>query len=433
MALRHALSDQLLARVEQRHEDRFRGELIDWFEANPRPMPWREADSSGKRDPYRVWVAEVMLQQTRVDQARPYFERFVAAFPTVKSLATAELDEVLKRWEGLGYYSRARNLHRAAKQILKEHRGQFPDGETAIRGLPGVGPYTAAAVLSIAFDKPFAVLDGNVIRVLSRVFAVEHDVRLSSTKRALHSVADALLDRTRPGAFNEALMELGAMVCTPKSPRCDRCPLRLDCAAFAAGKPEAFPVASKKKQTPHYKIAVGIITDSSGRVLVQKRPEDAMLGGLWEFPGGKQESNETLKQTCARELQEELGIDVKVGAEIVQIKHAYSHFSITLHAFECVILSGEPAHRADHPIRFVRLEELSDLAFPRANARLIEVLLERAGMPGRDVARPFSLPEPEDLRSVVLPQAWSAAKAATGTHKFRPPAAEVYRFNRRKK
>ncbi|MCH8031369.1 MAG: A/G-specific adenine glycosylase [Bacteroidetes bacterium] len=340
-------------------------------------MPWREKGPARKRDPYRVWIAEVMLQQTRVDQARPYFEHFVDAFPTVESLAKAELDAVLKCWEGLGYYSRARNLHRAAKQIVEEFGGRIPHDETAIRSLPGIGPYTAAAVLSIAFDKPLAVLDGNVIRVLSRVLTVENDVRSSATKRALRAVADALLDTHRPGIFNEAVMELGATICTPKAPACERCPLRSECAAFAGGNPEAFPVASKKKPIPHYEIAVGVVADATGCVLIQKRPEDAMLGGLWEFPGGKREAGESLEETCCRELEEELGIEVEIGGEITQIKHVYSHFSITLHAFDCVLTGGEPVHHADQPIRWVSLEKLNELAFPRATGKLIEVLLDR--------------------------------------------------------
>lgn len=375
MAKRHALSEELLLRVEERHVRRFQEDLINWFELNRREMPWREVDALGKRDPYRVWIAEVMLQQTRVDQATPYFERFLQAFPTVADLARADLDEVLKMWEGLGYYSRARNLHNAAKQIVEEFEGRLPEDEPAIRSLPGVGPYTSAAVLSIAFNKPLAVLDGNVIRVLSRVFAVEQDVRSSATRKALQTVADALLATNRPGDFNEALMELGATICTPKTPDCKRCPLMPMCAAFATGSPEAYPVASKKKPTPHYNIAVGVVRDSDGRLLVQKRPENTMLGGLWEFPGGKQEPDESLQETCSRELKEELGIDVDVGTEIAKIKHAYSHFSITLHAFECTLHAGEPVHHTGQEIKWVGLQELGDLAFPRASGKLIEVLL----------------------------------------------------------
>ncbi len=378
MARRHAFSEELLARVENRHEILFRGALIEWFEKNRREMPWRRADPSGKRDPYRVWIAEVMLQQTRVDQVQPYFERFIEAFPTVEMLANAELDAVLKCWEGLGYYSRARNLHRAARMVTDQFGGTIPADEGAIRSLPGVGPYTAAAVLSIAYNKPLAVLDGNVIRVLSRVFVIERDVRSSATRRALQSVATSLLDRTRPGTFNEALMELGATICTPKRPLCTSCPLSPHCSALATGRTDGFPIAAKKKPTPHYEIAVGVVADSAGRVLIQKRRPEAMLGGLWEFPGGKREPDETLEQTCRRELKEELGIDVRVGEEIVQIKHAYSHFSITLHAFDCVLIDGEPVHHTAQEIRWMRTENLRELAFPRASQKVIETLLTDA-------------------------------------------------------
>ncbi|HLT46901.1 MAG TPA: A/G-specific adenine glycosylase [Rubricoccaceae bacterium] len=372
--------------VTPRHVAHFRGALVDWFEAVRRPLPWREEDARGRRDPYRVWLAEVMLQQTRVDQALPYFARFLAAFPTVEALAAAPLDAVLKAWEGLGYYSRARNLHRAAQAVVERHGGRIPDTEAAIRALPGVGDYTAAAVLSLAYGRPLAVLDGNVVRVLARVFAVEADARSAATRRALQAVADRLLDRTRPGAFNEAVMELGATVCTPRSPACARCPLRPVCAAYAAGEQERYPVVSKKKPVPHVTVAVGIVEDGAGRVLVQKRPEDAMLGGLWEFPGGKREGDEPLAETCRRELKEELGVEVEVLDEVARVDHAYSHFTVTLHAFRCRLspaapVVAEPTHHAGQPVRWVPLEELEELAFPRANRRLIEALLDRQRRP----------------------------------------------------
>ncbi len=383
MSKRAALTGRLLHRVEARHVEHVRGALIAWFEERRRPLPWRETGADGRRDPYRVWLAEVMLQQTRVEQARPYFERFVETFPTVEALAEAPLDDVLKAWEGLGYYSRARNLHRAAQQIASDHGGRFPADEAAARALPGVGDYTVAAVLSLAYGVPLAVLDGNVARVLARVFAVEEDARSSVTRHALHAVASALLDPDRPGAFNEAMMELGATVCTPMSPACLRCPLRPVCAAFAQGRTEHFPVVSKRKPTPHYDIAVGVVTDAEGRVLVQKRPEEAMLGGLWEFPGGKREGDEPLAETCRREVAEEVGLAVEVGEEIARIDHAYSHFSITLHAFRCALAetAGEAVHHAGQPVAWVAVERLGDYAFPRASRRLIERLLDERRRP----------------------------------------------------
>lgn len=358
----------------QRHL--FRTDLLDWYEAVKRDMPWRDTD-----DPYRIWVSEVMLQQTRVDQARPYFERFVEAFPTVHALAEAERDKVLLLWEGLGYYSRARYLHEAAQRVVNAFGGRVPDTYDAIRELPGVGPYTAAAVLSIAYDKPHAVLDGNVIRVLSRVFAVEGNVKSAPVKRRLQAAADALIDPERPGAFNQAMMELGATICTPRAPSCGDCPVQPACQAAADGNPEDYPVTPDKKPVPHYDIAVGLVFDGDGRLLIQRRPDDGLLGGLWEFPGGKQEEGEELSATCQRELREELGIEVDVQDHFYTLSHAYSHFKITMHAFRCRITDGTPSPELDQPLRWVPVDALDDYAFPRANRRLIEELERRQTEP----------------------------------------------------
>lgn len=322
-----------------------------------------------------------MLQQTRVDQARPYFERFVEAFPTVEDLAAADRDEVLLLWEGLGYYSRARYLHNAAQRVVDDFDGQVPDTYDAIRELPGVGPYTAAAVLSIAYDKPHAVLDGNVIRVLSRVFAVEDNVKSAPTRRRLQAAADALIDPERPGTFNQAMMELGALLCTPRSPSCNECPVQPVCRAASAGNPEDYPVTPDKKPIPHYDIAVGLVFDDDGQLLIQRRPDDGLLGGLWEFPGGKQEDGEELPTTCRRELREELGIEVDVQDHFYTLSHAYSHFKITLHAFRCRIARGTPSSELEQPLRWVPIDALDDYAFPRANRRLIDELKRRQTAP----------------------------------------------------
>jgi A/G-specific adenine glycosylase len=365
-----------LDRIDDTHSPAFQTQLLAWFDEARRPMPWRETN-----DPYRIWISEVMLQQTRVDQAWPYYERFTDAFPTVEALAAANLDDVLRLWEGLGYYSRARNLHRAAQRVVDEYDGRVPDTEDEIRTLPGVGPYTAAAVLSIAYGRPLAVLDGNVIRVLTRVFAIADDVTSSRTRRHLQALADALLPPEHPARFNEAIMELGATVCTPTNPACPICPLEGVCAAYAEGEPERYPVSKKKKPVPHHDIAVGVVTDDTGRILVTKRPEDAMLGGLWEFPGGKVEPGESVEDACRRELHEELGVEVEVDEPLARIDHAYSHFKITLHAFACRILDGTPEHHEAQPMHWVAVEDLGAYAFPRANRRLIETLVERACNP----------------------------------------------------
>ena len=260
-------------------------------------MPWRETD-----DPYRIWVAEIMLQQTRVDTVRDYYHRFLKAFPTVGALADAERDEVLKRWEGLGFYARARHLHEAAQRVVEEHDGTVPDTMDAIKDLKGIGPYTAAAVLSIAHQKPHAVLDGNVTRVLSRVFAVEEDATTSTAQRHLRALANELLDPKRAGDFNQAMMELGALVCTPSTPLCDRCPLQNVCRAHDAGTEEDYPIMPESKPVPHHDIAVGLVFDADDRLLIQRRPDEGLLGGLWEFPGGKQEEGESTETACRREI-----------------------------------------------------------------------------------------------------------------------------------
>ena len=359
-----------------RQRTAFRRDLLDWYDAHKRSMPWRKTD-----DPYRIWVAEIMLQQTRVDTVRDYYPHFLDAFPTVEDLAAAERDEVLKYWEGLGFYARARHLHEAARHVVDAHDGTVPDTMDAIEDLKGVGPYTAAAVLSIAYQKPHAVLDGNVTRVLTRVFAVEEDATTGPAQRRLRRLANDLLDPDRPGDFNQAMMELGALVCTPSTPLCDRCPLQKVCRAHDAGTEEDYPITPESEPVPHHDIAVGLVFDNDGQLLIQRRPDDGLLGGLWEFPGGKQEDGESMEAACRREVKEELGIEVEGVEPFYTLSHAYSHFKITLHAFRGRIASGPPEAREDQPFRWVSVDELDDYAFPRANRRLIEELERRQAEP----------------------------------------------------
>jgi A/G-specific adenine glycosylase len=311
-----------------------------------------------------------MLQQTRVDQVVDYYHRFLERFPTLEDLADASVDDVLRVWEGLGYYGRARNLLKGAKQAYRRY-GDVPDDHSALLDLPGVGPYTAAAVASIAFGLPFAVLDGNVIRVLARLFAIEDDTRSSATRNLLFSLAEAILPEDAPGDHNQAIMELGATVCIPRDPNCRVCPLRTCCLAHSTGKTKILPFRSRKPAIPHVNVVVGLLSDSRQRYLVTRRPYDAMLGGLWEFPGGKQESGESLEETLVREIDEELGISVRVGDHVFKTKHTYTHFRITLHAFRCNILKGAPIARNGMPVKWISTEEMSDFAFPRANRKLI--------------------------------------------------------------
>ena len=362
------------------HTRAFREALPAWFDGARRPMPWRETDAAGRRDPYRVWLAEVMLQQTRVETAIPYFERFAAAYPTVEALAAAPLDEVLKAWEGLGYYSRARNLHRAAQAVARDHGGRVPDTREAFAALPGVGPYTEAAVLSLAYGVPLAVLDGNVIRVLTRVFAVEHDAKAVATRAALQRLADRLLDADAPGRWNESAMELGATICTPRAPACGRCPLAPVCAARALGTPEVFPVTAPRKAVPHHTVVVGLLADDAGRYFIQRRPDDAMLGGLWEFPGGKAEPGEGVADALVREMREELGVTVEAGTPVAVVEHAYSHFRIRMHALRCRVVGGTPATAL--PTAWASLDDLeATYAMPRANRHVVAALRAEAAAP----------------------------------------------------
>ncbi|MDZ7772047.1 MAG: A/G-specific adenine glycosylase [Balneolaceae bacterium] len=351
------------------NNDSIRSSLLDWYDVHKREMPWR-----GINDPYRTWVSEVMLQQTRVDQAAPYYKRFIERFPTVEILAEAGQQEVLRVWEGLGYYRRARHLHEAARTVVEEFGGELPDSWEEITRLKGIGPYTAAAVLSIAFGRPHAVVDGNVLRVLTRYFGLDGDIRKSAVKNEVQELADGLLDPERPGDFNQAVMELGAMVCTPGSPDCGKCPLQDGCEAARTARQDEIPYKSPPKKRPHHQIGVGVVRDGEGSVLIALRPEGAMLGGLWEFPGGKQESGEELEETVRRELREELGVEVVVEKPLMKVDHAYSHLTVSLNVFLCSLASGTPEARDSQEVRWVALEELDDYPFPKANRAITEKL-----------------------------------------------------------
>jgi A/G-specific adenine glycosylase len=346
-----------------------RTRLLPWFAANKRTMPWRN-----RRTPYRVWISELMLQQTRVDQATPYFRRFMRRFPSLKSLAGASREDVLKMWEGLGYYSRARNLHKAAQIIAQQHGGRFPDSFDQIRALPGIGDYTAAAIGSLAFNLDVAVLDGNVIRVLSRLFAYAEDTRSSVARKELQRMTDALLVKGDAGNYNEAMMELGATVCLPRNPRCDACPVSSACRGFRSGRPADYPVQAPKKKVPHLVVGAAVVTNGKGDVLIAQRRDTDMLGGLWEFPGGKQEPDETIRQCIVRELKEELGINVEVGEFLTTVRHAYSHFTMDMHTYFARIRSGRPRPLHCQDYRWMPVSGLRSVPYSKADLKIITEL-----------------------------------------------------------
>jgi A/G-specific adenine glycosylase len=319
-----------------------------------------------------------MLQQTRVDTVVPYYERFLDRFPTIRRLAEASLEDVLKAWEGLGYYARARNLHAAARRIVARYGGQLPDSHAELLQLPGIGRYIAGAVASIAFGQDVIAIDGNARRVLARVFAVDEDVGRAAGQREIEACAAGLVPRGRAGELNEALMELGATVCTPRGPCCLDCPLRSYCRAYARGEPEQLPVRRPHRPVPHY-VVTAAATIRDGLVLVARRKAEAMLGGLWEFPGGKREGDETLAECLVREMREELGIEVEVGPELTVVEHAYTHFRITLHVFVCRLAAGEPRCLDCAAFRWVRPSALDALPMSVADRRVADVLQRRSG------------------------------------------------------
>jgi A/G-specific adenine glycosylase len=341
--------------------------LTTWYNAGHRDLPWRNT-----KDAYPIWLSEIMLQQTQVKTVIAYYHRFLERYPTIQALADAPADDVLKLWEGLGYYARCRNLHKAAKHMVEHHQGQFPQTFAEAQALSGIGRSTAGAILTFAYGQKHPLLDGNVKRVLSRIFDIDADVQQASVGNRMWQLSEDLLSKSaEPYAYNQAIMELGATVCLPKNPRCLLCPVKSFCTAAERGTQHERPVKGAKKATPHYDIGVGVIW-KDGQVLIQQRPPEGLLGGLWEFPGGKQELGESLAETVRREIEEELEVHVTVREPIITVKHAYTHFKITLYAYHCDYIEGDPQPKACQAWRWVNPDELSAYAFPKANKTVLE-------------------------------------------------------------
>ncbi|TVY10326.1 A/G-specific adenine glycosylase [Paenibacillus cremeus] len=354
----------------------FSTELLAWYRRNKRDLPWRRS-----RNPYYIWISEIMLQQTRVDTVIPYFHRFVDKFPTVDALADAPEEEVLKAWEGLGYYSRARNLQSAVREVKERYGGVVPDTKDEVFSLKGVGPYTAGAILSIAYNKPEPAVDGNVMRVLSRYFLIEEDIMKGSTRVTMEKLAQELIPEGAAGDFNQGLMELGALVCTPKSPGCLTCPVLAHCAGRAAGVEDTLPVKKKAKPPRPEQRYVALITDAAGRVLVRQRPQEGLLARLWELPHTEAPGLLTLPDAAAAQealaghLAEDAGVGLGQVAWLMQAEHVFSHIRWELEVYTGGLVPSPL--RPDEPqllpsqYRWISPDDMEQLAFPNVFLRIL--------------------------------------------------------------
>ncbi len=387
VGVRLELSSEDHASLQARGAE-LRRQLLEWWERHGRhDIPWKRLPNGGRPapgevlDPYAVLVAEVMLQQTRLAVVLPYWHRWMERLPALEALASADEHDVLLLWQGLGYYARARRLRQGALQLLEgraeREAGLWPRTVEGWLALPGIGRSTAGSIVASAFDLPAPILDGNVERVLARLIA--HPVPPKREPARFWRLSESLLDRQRPRAFNQALMDLGATICTPRSPACPLCPWQEHCAAYAAGDPARFPVKEPPRPVPFQVIGVGVVRDDQGRVLIDQRLPEGLLGGMWEFPGGKQEPGEAIAATIQRELREELAIEVEVEEELITVEHAYSHKRLRFVVHLCRWRSGEPQPLASQQVRWVAPADLASYPFPAANARIIAALQDRIG------------------------------------------------------
>ncbi|WP_269623812.1 8-oxo-dGTP diphosphatase MutT [Prochlorococcus marinus] len=360
--------------------------LLKWFRANGRYwIPWKlkkdgSIPQSGESiSPYEIWIAEVMLQQTQLGVVIPYWEKWMQIFPTLTYLVEADLENILKIWQGLGYYSRANRIHQSSK-ILIEFVGKYkdqdpyswPNGLDQWMSLPGIGRSTAGSIISSAFDLPTPILDGNVKRIFSRLLA--NKIKSIKDEKQLWELSSFLISKTNPRDFNQALMDLGANICTPKKPSCSSCPLQKFCVAYTQYDPDDFPKKEMIKIKPLEEIGIGLVFNKNGELLIDQRLESSSMGGMWEFPGGKKNSNESIEKTIERELKEELGIVVKVGEKLVSFEHAYTHKKLYFTVHICKWISGEPKPLTSQKLLWVSPKKLFDFPFPAANTKIISEL-----------------------------------------------------------
>ena len=348
----------------------FRSRLLAWYKRHGRLLPWRETT-----DPYRIWISEIMLQQTRVNTVIPYYKRFLKRFPDVFALARAPLQDVLKTWENLGYYSRARHLHAAAGIIVGRFGGRIPDTPEDIRTLPGIGDYTAGAILSIAYGRAVPAVDGNVRRILSRVFAIDRPVNDPRGQKHFFELAASLVPGKRASDFNQALMDLGATICRAKNPDCGVCPLASICLARRGGLQNDLPVSRKSPAIPHRQAVAAVVRNGKGLLLVVQRQAEGLLASLWKLPGGFVQDDENREAGLRRCVKEELGLSIRVGKKIASADHAYTHFRVTLHVYQGFPLSGKPTARGCQDWRWAAAADLKKLPLSRID-RMAVALVE---------------------------------------------------------
>lgn len=349
----------------------FSQSLLAWYQQNGRDLPWRDRVA-----PYTIWIAEIMLQQTRVDTVIPYYLRWMDRFPTVEDLARVELGEVMSQWEGLGYYRRAINMHKAAAIILSEHSGQLPRTVEQLEKLPGIGKYTAAAIAAIAFDQDVLAMDGNLRRVFSRVFEFGRDPSKPRAERQLRNLARDLLPSGQAGAFNQALMDLGSMVCLPRIPECTDCPVRAFCRAHKSNRQHELPVRKARARIPQV-AAVAAVLQQNEKVLLGRRSESAMLARLWEYPGGRVESGESDGEALQREIFEELGVEIRLHKQIGAYRHSYTHFKVCLNAYHCEIIGGQPKTKVHSELQWVHIHDLGEYPMGKIDRLISNDLADR--------------------------------------------------------
>jgi A/G-specific adenine glycosylase len=358
--------ENVLKNIENLDVEAFQTDLIAWFKEEQRELPWRK-----DQDPYKIWVSEIMLQQTRVDTVIPYFNRFIDWFPTIDAFANADEEKVLKAWEGLGYYSRVRNLHSAVKEVKEKYNGEVPNTPNEISNLKGVGPYTAGAILSIAYGIPEPAVDGNVMRVLSRILSIWEDIAKPSTRKIFEKAVRELISHSEPSAFNQALMELGALICTPTNPSCLLCPVREHCHAFHEGVQNELPIKSKKSKQKKVQLAAIMAETSNGKMLIHKRPATGLLANLWEFPNVEITHHlQNEKNKISDLFQELLMINIMPKKTIGQIEHVFSHLIWNITVFHAKMTDD---FRESQEWKLVSFKEMEEYAFPVSHQKMLQL------------------------------------------------------------